>query len=239
MWSNPFPKWVKSHRIIAEQWLIALFLFISLGLFITFSRGLDEIRFQNFPNIHRLQSQANEVALKENINAQLAMVAVNAYKSSDYPERYDEALKFTTWFYYCSTSDEDWSLQVKATENGWGVFKKTQISHVSSAPEFVQWHFLPNCKEHAINGELMNENLMIETLREYIPAQKNTSLETYPRVIVIKGNEDVGVYWTAIFKYRSADYAFGIVVDNIGFKLKTDEIEYPYNWRTDSYSEFP
>ena len=55
-----------------------------------------------------------------------------------------------------------------------------------------------------------------------------------------RSEPEIGDHWAAVFKYKSEDFAYGIVIDNLGNVLKKeDDLRYPFGWQTSGLSDLP
>ena len=180
---------------------------------------------------------AIETALEENPNAQLAMIVVWGREYFDVYEMYDPELDYKTSFFFCSLDDNEWTLQIDVSKDKDRILKKERVTGKRVVSNDMQRHFLPNCSEHVIGNVPESFKPAVEQLRSNA---NMPSLEPIPRFMWMKSNKEVGVYWTAIFKYQDEDLTYGIMIDDAGTKMKKDDdLRYPYSWQTGDFSNYP
>ena len=243
-WSSPYPKWVKSHSLGATHLLIAFVVIISLGLLYAYMRvlilGRYAGKFQNFPDIGLLYPVAKDIALGENPKAQLAMITIVGREYFKAYEVWDEELTYSTSFYFCSPDDE-WTMQIDVAEDRKVFRKQGKVLIKRVVPGNLQSHFLPDCSVHAIDEVPQSFKPLVDFLRGYIPTKDLMVLEPVPRFIWMKSNQDVGVYWTAFFRYDDEDRAYGLMVDERGNELKKESelVDPLFSWQTNEFSVYP
>jgi|GEM_PF-6962121 len=243
-WNNPYPRWVKTHTKTARDWVIIAAILITLGLIYAYVRvlilGPYSGNFRHFPEMNAVYPVALETAKEANPKAQLAMIEIMGRRNYDFQERFDPALDYKTEFYFCSPEEDGWGLQVEVRKVKRGIFRTGYDIRTRGPSNQFKEYLSANCIEHLIHEVPENTKKIVEYIRENIPYGTLSLIEPVPHVLWMKSERDIGNYWGALFKYRHADLAYGILLDSSGNVLKeAGEVGYLYEWQLHDLGDYP
>jgi hypothetical protein len=208
---SPYPKWTKAEGQWARLWLIAVVLFVIVGILYSFIRAAiadpETIRFRYFSAVEAMYPTALATALEEKADARLVSAQVVSYQPM-----HEEALEYETRFYFCSPTDFAWALRLKTTRRSklWGGVKLTRLGDV---PNSETLPYALSCDFYSIEESSYNTESVVEQMRSALSESQLEGLETKPRWMRLARDEQGSLQWAAVFKYNGEDYALRIVLD--------------------------
>ena len=218
-WSNPYPNPVKTHRETARVVLLSISAFVVIGFlyvyvrFVVFDIPIDKYAY--FPDLVKIYPTTLEIAQEENSSARLVMAVVYGFDVE-----YEERLDYISWFYFCSPTDNTWTLKFDV-KHKFRFFKEDiEVGNMEKISRTEQDFISPNCQEQIIDEQQIDIDQIVEVLHSKIPENSLEIIEELPRILRVSKDDNSHLIWEAIFKFNYADHAL-----TIAYNATTDEVQ--------------